>query len=130
MQTQEMTAAQTVRAKYRERTDPGLVPFQLAAMLMQRSKLAAPHAINVVAIDAATLTKIGNALASLAVAQCNREWTKRDETRRANLIKEAHTLAREYGLSVTAGGDPRGYVMRLHGPDIYRNGWGDGFGVA
>jgi hypothetical protein len=124
-------AAQAIRIKYRSRVENALAPYQLAAMLMQRATDGTEqHTINTVAIDAATLTKIGKALASLAVAQCNREWLPRDETRRRNLTEQAEALAAGYGLTVTAHGDPRGYVLRLHGEGIYRNGWGDGFGVA
>lgn len=130
MQTATETTVQTIRAKYRNRTDNKLAAFQLAALLMQRTDHGSANSINVVAIDAATLQTIGRALSSLAVAQCNREWTKRDETRRTNLKKEATAIAASYGLTITASGDPRGYVLRLHGPDIYRNGWGDGFGIA
>lgn len=132
MQT-DMTTMQTIRARYRKRTEPALPPYQLAALLMQRAMLTETdpaHTVSRVAIDAATLAKIGKALASLAVAECNREWTNRDQTRRDNLTAEAAAIAAEYGLTITASGDPRGYVLRLHGPDIYRNGWGDGFGVA
>lgn len=135
MQTETHTSeVQDIRAKYRTRTESTLEPFQLAALLMQRALTHGQpdelRTINVIAIDAATLSKIAKALQSLAVAQCNREWTKRDETRRLNLAKEAHAIAEAYGLTVTTHGDPRGYVVRLHGDGIYRNGWGDGFGVA
>ncbi len=133
--TTKHKTAQDIRAAYRSRTEKDLNRYQLAALLMSRAPTndcggyAGPE-INSAAIDAATLTHIGRALSGLAVAQCNREWTPRDESRRHNLAIQAETLAAQYGLTITAHGDPRGYVLRLHGPDIYRNGWGDGFGVA
>lgn len=119
--------SQTVRAKYRGRTENKLGDFQLAAMLMQREPA---QSINVVAIDAATLTAIGKRIAALALKSCNIGLTDRDETRWENLKTEATAIAAAYRLTVTTNGDVRGYVVRLHGDDIYRNGWGDGFGVA
>lgn len=119
--------SQTVRAKYRARTENKLGTFQLAAMLMQREPA---QSVNVVSIDAATLTEIGKRIAALALKSCNVGLTERDETRWENLKAEAVAIAAAYRLTVTTNGDVRGYVMRLHGDDIYRNGWGDGFGVA
>lgn len=124
-----MTAAQMVRVRYRGRVEKSLQPLQLAAMLMTRAEGGA-HNINLVAIDAGTLLRIGRAIAGLALKQCNYGLTDRDEKRWENLKRDASAIASTYNLTITAHGDPRGFVLRLHGDDIYRNGWGDGFGVA
>lgn len=101
--------------------------LHLAAELARRRPDERPY---VAAIDAALLQRIGRALAALAVKDCNAGVTPRDEKRRERLATEAATIASWYGLSVTCHGDPRGYAMRLHGPDLTRTGWGEGFGVA
>lgn len=121
-------ATQTVRAKYRTRTQNKIEPFQLAAMLMQRAP--GGTTINVAAIDAATISTIAHQIAGLALKSCNYGLTDRDEKRWERLKGELAAVAAGYGLTVTTNGDVRGYVVRLHGDDIYRNGWGDGFGVA
>ncbi len=83
----------------------------------------------VAALDAAILRRVGRQCRSLAVAQCNREWTERDERRRARLKKQIETIAGWYGLTASVGGDPRGAVVRLYG-DIVGAGWSEGFPVA
>lgn len=127
------TTIEDVRRRYRSRVESKLQPYQLAAMLTAArgfDPAKGTPAINGVAIDAATLTRIGNALAGLAVKECNEALTERDHKRRGRLIEEAETIAASYGMTVTACGDPRGYVFGLHAPGIFRNGWGEGFGVA
>lgn len=99
----------------------------LAAVLAQ---LRSTERAYVAAIDAALLNHIGRALSAVAIRDCNYGGSKGDETRRANLAKQAATIAAWYGLTVTTYGDPRGYVLRLHGPGLPQNGWGEGFGVA
>jgi hypothetical protein len=121
-------ATQTIRTKYRSRVENKLEPFQLAAMLAQRAP--AGTTINVVAIDAATIANIAKQIAALALKSCNYGMNERDEKRWERLKGELVPIAKGYGLTVTTNGDVRGYVVRLHGDDIYRNGWGDGFGVA
>lgn len=123
----ENDRSQSVRAKYRSRTENKLAGFQLAAMLMQRKPA---QSINVVSIDAATLVAIAKRIESLAVKSCNIGLTERDEKRWENLKAEAVAIAAGYGLTVSAHGDPRGFVVRLHGDGIWQNGWGAGFGVA
>lgn len=65
--------------------------------------------------DAERLARIGRALSNLAVCDCNQGLTPRQETRRASLAAEAATIAEHYTLTVETAGDPRGYVLKLHG---------------
>lgn len=87
------------------------------------------------------LIRIGKRVATRAVRACNGEgwekyghWTEKDKARReradAKAQAKAQSIADEYGARVELGGDPRGYVMRLHMRSGRKNGWGDGWGVA
>lgn len=49
---------------------------------------------------------------------------------RSDAIEKAATIAAWYGLTVSTGGDPRGYTVKLHGDQLPRSDWGGGFGVA
>jgi len=129
MATAHTDAAWTVRSKYRARTENKITPFQLAAMLMMRADKHGAS-INVVAIDAATISTIARQIAALALKSCNIGLNERDKKRWERLKAELQAIAKGYSLTITTNGDVRGYVVRLHGDDIYRNGWGDGFGVA
>ena len=100
---------------------------QLAVML---GRLAPKERQYKVAADASEIIKSARSLAALSVADCNYGLTKRQETRRQNLAKRVNALAAEYGLEAGCYGDPRGYVVRLHGKDVVQNGFGEGFGVA
>jgi|SRR4051812_21773207 hypothetical protein len=113
----------------------------LAALLaMNMAKEASPIAV---ARDAIALIRIGKQANTLATRQCNGEghwengrwnWDDSDEARaekrRATMRKNAQKIADDYGATVELGGDPRGYVLRLHLPSHVRNGFGDGWGVA
>jgi hypothetical protein len=97
----------------------------LAAMLaMNATKQASPIAV---ARDALALIRIGRQAATLSVRQCNGEghweggrwhWDDADEARaekrRATMRKNAQKIADDYGATIELGGDPRGYVLRLH----------------
>lgn len=126
--TQEPTTEEMeFRAKFR---NPDLEnrasELHLAVMLYARR----PVREYLAACDAAILQKIGRALATLAVKECNTGLSEADERRREKLAAQAATVAGWYGLTVTAHGDPRGYVLRLHGEGVVANGWGEWFGVA
>lgn len=84
----------------------------------------------VVALDAARIVQIGRAFTRLGVEGCNIGLTERDTKRRYSLEQEANDIAARYGLAAEASGDPRGYVLRLHGPGLPRNNMGEGFEVA
>jgi hypothetical protein len=89
------------------------------------------------------LIRIGKQAHTLAVRECNGEghwqdgrwhWddndTERAGRRRDKMYARAQKIAKDYGAKVSIGGDPRGYVLRLHLPSHIRNGFGDGWGVA
>lgn len=101
-------------------------PFKLAVILARARPNLEGH---LVAMDSARFLKMAAQLQSLAVAHCNTGLTPRQETREKNLRAEVRQIAGWYGLTVECGGDPRGAVVRLHGPDVPRNGWGEGFAL-
>ena len=68
------------------------------------------------------LRKISNALHHLDEASCNGELTKRQESREANLEKEAKEIASMYGLIAYHQGDPRGCSMYLITQEIKNTG--------
>jgi hypothetical protein len=121
-----------LRAAFRERTG-------------QPYGTVAPHRA---AKDALALIRIGKGVARRAVDACNgimrydatlrrsvATWTPEDEDRRNRLDEKAKTKAQEialhYAASVTIGGDPRGFVMRLNFDHKRTNGFSqDGWGVA
>lgn len=89
--------------------------------------------------DALALVRIGRSAATLATRYCNGEghweggrwvWTEEDDKRcdrrRDAMHKKAQAIADDYGARVELGGDPRGYVLKLHFGDAK----GEGFGVA
>lgn len=123
-------ARQEVRKRYRLRVENKLGQFQLGAILAQRDDGDDSGKVSRSSIDAATLHHIAKKLAGLALKSCNVGLTPHDNARWENLKREAEAIAAPYGLKVTTDGDVRGYVVRLHGDGLYRNGWGDGFGVA
>lgn len=109
-------------------------PFHLAAMLMERT-ITRPKAHRFtpyqVAQDAAWLVKAGNRMAAYALQMCNGpEMNDRQEAAREKLADRIRERAAWYGLTASCSGDPRGYVVRLEGEGVQKNGWGDGFGVA
>lgn len=91
-----------------------------------RPDLRAP----LIAADALELHSTGKRLAALSIASCNHGLTPRQETRQTNLEKHAETIAGFYGLTAIIDDHPLGYALRVDGPGIERNGWGEGFGVA
>lgn len=100
--------------------------FHLAALL---SRVHGDDRAFIAAIDAALLTRIGRQLHSLAVADCNCGLTDRQQKRREKLSAQAKGIASWYDLRAECHGDPRGCVLKLHGPAMVANGWNDGFGV-
>jgi hypothetical protein len=111
----------------------------------ERHSHVAPH---IAARDALALIRIGKGVARRAVQMCNgiprwdaklrmmiNDYTEEDETRReradGKAKAKAETILARYGASVQLGGDPRGYVMRLHfgsdnlpGRAVPHDGWG------
>lgn len=67
------------------------------------------------------LKKISQSLHKLAEADCNFGLTKRQETRKANLIEKAQELASEIGLTIYHQGDPRGCALYLLSQDMNKN---------
>lgn len=100
--------------------------YHLAAVLATLRPKERPY---VAAIDAAILTSHARMLTALSVADCNHGLTARQEKRRERLRERVETVAGWYGLKATCHGDPRGFVVRLHGCNIPQNGWGEGFGL-
>lgn len=109
------------------RTEKLAESLQLAAYL---ARVAPDVRVYVCCVDAARIIGRARQLAALAVTDCNRGLSSRQETRRENLRRQIEEIAALYGAKASCSGDPRGYVVRLHHPEIERNGWGDGFGVA
>lgn len=114
----------------------------LAALLaMNAAKAASPIAV---ARDALALLRIGRQASTLAVRQCNGEghwadgrwnWNDADDARaekhRTTIRKNAQKIADDYGATIELGGDPRGYVLRLHLASKASNTFtSDGWGVA
>lgn len=102
---------------------------------------AAPH---VAARDAVTLTRLAREMATAAVRQCNGEGTWQDgrwqwgeeddnrlEAKKDRIRRRVLEIGAKYGIKgVTLGGDPRGWVLRLHLKSGKTNGMGDGWGVG
>ena len=59
------------------------------------------------------LQKIATALHHIDEAACNGSLTKRQESRKVNLKKEAQEIASMYGLIAYHQGDPRGCSLYL-----------------
>lgn len=106
------------------------VLFETRLPNLRRHKKAEVHP-RTIAQHAAELERIGRALLSLAVAQCNREWTDRDQRRRDRLKADAQAIAAQYAAKVSIGGDPRGgSALTLYLPTNRSNGFGaDGWRV-
>lgn len=119
-----LVAEQSHRASY---SNLETTPLRLA-MMLQRKRPNNPE--HLTALDAARLIKLAKSKAALAVAACNYQLSPRQESRAANIGEEIRLIASWYGFTAETSGDPRGYVVRLHGPDVIKTGWGDGFGVG
>ena len=65
------------------------------------------------------LRRYGLTVRAVDTSACNRELTTRDETRRANALRKASVLAREFDLVLEHQPDPRGatfFVRPKRGP--------------
>lgn len=128
---------------------------ELAAVLMSESyecdgkcEMQNPRPEKVAA-DALALLRIGASVSNWAVRYCNGQgsewraypngggayvWTEKDDAAKgkadARALAKASDIAARYGATVEIGGDPRGYVLRLHLASGLKNGWGEGWGVA
>lgn len=112
------------------------------------AKLSHPETV---AADALALIRIGKGVARWAVRACNGEgerywqdgkrlaWRWDDTHDAAHAKADAKALAKlqaiadRYGATVKLGGDPRGYVVKLHLANGRHNTWGgaeSGWGVA
>lgn len=117
-----------IRLRYRRLEDRSHSEvFVLCAALARIRPDLPPHLL---ALDARELARLGDALSGLAVQYCNHGLTDRQETRRNTLERQATEIASFYGLKVNAGGDPRGYVLKLFGKGLPDNSMGGGFGIA
>lgn len=97
----------------------------------------APH---IIADDAFALLRIGASVKRWAERACNGQgryawmWDETDDAAKdradARALAKASEIAARYGATVTIGGDPRGYVLRLNLASGRKNGWGEGWGVA
>ena len=87
----------------------------VAVLAECRMKFPPPAGFNPahVANDAQAFRRMARALERLAVAECNRGLTEREEKQRANLYLKVRGYARNYGASAKVGGDPRGFALRL-----------------
>lgn len=112
--------------------EPGNTEWLAAILAWSAGRRVGPeHSPYYCAKASAELVKIGRALVNLAVQECNHGLTERQTTRRFNLVRRAQDLAADFGLTATWNGDPRGYVLKLHGPDLPSNNMGgEDFGVA
>lgn len=77
------------------------------------------------------------ALQGLAIAECNGDLTPRQKARQRTLTAKVQAYARSIGCEATVEGDPRGWVVKLHWPDLGQNApyntWGgveSGWGVG
>ncbi len=123
----------------------------LAAILMEETWAwvkAPPPPPHVAARDALALIKIGNSVAGRALRYCNGEgeqywqdglrwawrWTEAHDALKEKADARDHAkateIAKRYGATVTIGGDPRGFTMRLMLASGRKNGMGDGWGIA
>lgn len=117
-----------IRAEYRDHEKAkGFEGLYLAAMLGRiRPDLKSYQ----VALDAAQIVTLTKRMANYALQHCNYGLTERQEKIQKSTSKKIETVASFYGLKAHCYGDPRGYVVRLEGEGIEKNGWGDGFGVG
>ena len=94
---------------------------ELAAILATEG---APHGAHRAASDALRLIALGRRASNLAVRLCNGEgrqrgrWDDVDEARyekaKERIRRDASSIAAHYNATVDVGGDPRGYVLKLH----------------
>jgi hypothetical protein len=63
-------------------------------------------------------------LQSLAVAACNAELTPRQKANQKGAEHRLRAALEPLGVRVDVGGDPRGYVVKLHHPALPPNTWG------
>lgn len=135
------------------------IAAELAACLMLEAsrRLDPPDYVDpspaAVAANAMALLRIGAGVKRWAERACNGEghqewrkglsahggrwewaWNDSDTAAHEKADKRAHAKASEiaarYGATVEIGGDPRGFVLRLHLASGRKNGMGDGWGVA
>jgi hypothetical protein len=64
--------------------------------------------------DAIRLCEISTRLHHLYEVECSYPMTRRQETRMANLEKEAQAIADKWGLRLLINGDPRGLPLGLY----------------
>lgn len=77
------------------------------------------------------LVRLARSYQRLQETACNRELTRREKTREANLERRIAEECKAIGLGVTFSGDPRGFVVKLQFPDGASNTWGqDGWGIG
>lgn len=81
------------------------------------------------ALDAAKILRHARIVRNVAIAECNRELSNRDQSLRSNANAALIELLAPYKITVTTHGDPRGCVVRLHGAGVPQNGMGEGFGL-
>ena len=63
-------------------------------------------------------------LQSLAVAECNADLTPRQRANQAGAERRLRAALEPLGVRVDVGGDPRGYVVKLHHNALPPNTWG------
>ena len=122
----EKTEIETRASMRNDKTERVADEYHLAAFLAQRRPSERPY---VAALDAAMLTQIGRRLNSMAAANCNYGSTPRRDNAARKLAAQAATIASWYGCTTDCDGDPRGFVLRLHGSSVPNNNFGDGFGA-
>lgn len=95
------------------------------------SRTAAGEAISAGACsEAATIfMRRASAYQRIQETACNCALTPQEMTRAARLEQQLRALSATWGLTASFSGDPRGYVVKLHG--IGDNTWGrDGWGIG
>jgi len=123
--------AQAYRSEHRAADENKLNAFQLGAMLMECNvKRKIGFSVFQVSLDAEMLTRWAQAIEGYALRDCNVGLNDRQEEQREKIAKQIGIVAAWYDLKAECHGDPRGYVVRLHGDDLVANGWGEGYGVA
>jgi hypothetical protein len=101
--------------------DPGLI---FAASLARATPSTQPYAV---AINADRFMRLARAHGNIQVTRCERSLTTREEAREARIERDLAALAKECGVSLKLGGDPRGCTVKLAHPAFPNSGWDTGW---
>lgn len=104
-----------------------LEELEFAARLMRASPRMQPHHVARLAFD---LMRFGARCKTLAEALCNYMEQDEYDRKKQSVTKRIAKLLEGTRITFEAGGDPRGYTLKLHHARLPHNTWGrDGYGV-